>query len=505
MTAVREVAQVRALEAQAMALLPEGTLMQRASFGLAVACAGLLESIRGRVVGSRVCVLAGPGGNGGDALWAGAFLARRGCQVRAVAIADTVHAEGAAALLAAGGLLVTDVPDDADLVLDGIAGIGGRVGLSGRAASAVEQAASGGGLIVAVDVPSGVDADTGLAGPGAVCADATVTFGCLKPGVLLAPDHAGLVELVEIGLPDDGAPVAQVIDAAEVAAFVPGPDIDDYKYARGVAGLAVGSVQYPGAALLAAAGARHADIGMVHVLDRGDGIADLVVRDFADVVRSTQEPSACSRVTAWGVGPGLAGGADDEQVVLAVLAAEVPVVLDAGALSVVASSSAVRAAIADRAARGLSTVLTPHEGEFARIATAVATPLPADVGRLVAARTLAAALAAVVVLKGPGTVIAPPQGTAWIDAEGTSTLGTAGSGDVLTGITTAVLAGLHARAPRADAADVARAVAAAVWLHGRAGRLAPEPATATDIAACVRAAVASARREAAGSALQGSS
>lgn len=494
MIPVRSVAQVRVLEARAMAHLAPGTLMQRAAFALAVSCAALLRAGLGRVVGARICVLAGPGGNGGDALWAASFLAARGCRVVAVATADAVHDEGCAAFIAAGGQFLDDVPDDTDLVLDGIAGIGGRAGLAGRAAQAVAQAVRTGAFIVAVDVPSGVDADSGLAGQDAVVADVTVTFGCLKPGVVLTPEHAGLVQLVPIGLADDAEPEARVLDDEDVAAFVPGPAIDAYKYARGVAGLAAGSAQYPGAALLATAGARHADVGMVHVLDRLDGIADLVVRDFPDVVRSAAAPRDCSRVTAWGCGPGLPGDAGDADVVSAVLAAQVPVVLDAGALSVVASSAAVRAALVARAEAGLPSVLTPHEGEFARMAEPLGLPLPAQVGRLTAARALAVALRATIVLKGPGTVIAPPTGPAWIDTEGTVSLATAGSGDVLTGITTAVLAGAWARGHRED---LVPAVAAAVWLHGRAGRLADAPATATDLADRVQDAVASARAESA--------
>jgi ADP-dependent NAD(P)H-hydrate dehydratase / NAD(P)H-hydrate epimerase len=176
--------------------------------------------------------------------------------------------------------------------------------------------------------------------------------------------------------------------------------------------------------------------------------------------------------------------------VRAVLEARVPVVLDAGALTVVAEDADVRAAIADRASRGLPTVLTPHEGEFERMQPG----LLAALGRLDAARAAASALGAVIVLKGPGTVIVDPDGTAFVDTEGTADLGTAGSGDVLTGVVAAVLAGAWADGVRVPA-SLTEATAAAVWLHGRAGREAAvdAPVTAPDVAAAVPAAIRIAR------------
>src|ERR1039458_563813 len=200
-----QVRKVRAAEQALMAKLPPGALMQRAAAGLASVSAGLL----GKVPGARVVILAGSGDNGGDALYAGARLARRGAAVLAVTAGSRVHEEGAAALRAAGGRLAS--PDDAavaellgaaDLILDGLLGIGGHGGLRETQASLAGLAARSPAVVVAVDLPSGVDADTGVVEGAAIQADVTVTFGTMKPGLLVDPGagHAGVVELVDIGL-----------------------------------------------------------------------------------------------------------------------------------------------------------------------------------------------------------------------------------------------------------------------------------------------------------------
>ncbi|MFD5581636.1 NAD(P)H-hydrate epimerase, partial [Streptomyces pseudogriseolus] len=196
---------VRAAERELMARLPEGALMQRAAAGLAAACADVL----GRVYGSRVVLLVGSGDNGGDALYAGARLARRGAGVRAVLLAPgRAHAGGLAALRRAGGSVAeagasgVRLVEQADLVVDGIVGIGGKGGLREEAVPWAEAARRGRGVVVAVDLPSGVDADTGEVRGAAVRADVTVTFGAYKPGLLIDParEYAGVVRFVDIGL-----------------------------------------------------------------------------------------------------------------------------------------------------------------------------------------------------------------------------------------------------------------------------------------------------------------
>jgi hydroxyethylthiazole kinase-like uncharacterized protein yjeF len=448
-----------------------------------------------------VVLLVGSGNNGGDALWAGALLAARGCRVDAVCLSDRVHPEGADALRRAGGRrhawaddedTVRSLIVDADVVVDGILGIGGSGGLRPEAADLVAAVDDAGVMVVAVDLPSGVDADTGAVAGTAVTADVTVTFGAVKPGLLVAPGryHSGVVQLVDIGLDFDEGPVASVLEASDVATWVPEPAEDAYKYRRGVVGVCAGSRPYPGAALLVTQAARHENVGMVRYLDRADGNASVVVGHYPDVVVDGEPPAEQVRATAWACGSGFVGDAADAVAVRAVLEARVPVVLDAGALTVVADEADVRAAIADRASHGLTTVLTPHEGEFERIQPG----LLAGRGRLDAARAAASALSAVIVLKGSGTVIVDPEGTSFIDTEGTADLGTAGSGDVLTGVVAAVLAGAWADGVRASS-SMTEAVAAAVWLHGRAGREAAigSPVTATDVATAVPAAIRAAR------------
>ncbi len=383
---IHDIARVRAAEEAAFRVVPTGALMQRAAFALSVACARLLRGARGAVVGSRVVLLVGSGNNGGDALWAGAMLARRGCHVDALALADTVHAEGAAALQRAGGRMhrwadgderLADLVDRADLAVDGILGIGGSGALKADAASLVGLVAGSGAIVVAVDVPSGVDADSGLVTGACVAADVTVTFGALKPGLVVAPGslRSGAVQLVDIGLEFDGPAVARIIEGLDVASWVAEPAPDAYKYRRGVVAVSAGSAQYPGAALLATSAARHGNAGMVRFLDRADGTAASVVSRYPDVVVDGSEPIGQPRVDAWACGPGFPGDQTDALTVAAVLATDLPVVLDAGALTVVAESPQVRHRIAERAEQGLVTVHHAARGRVRANAAGSAGPL----------------------------------------------------------------------------------------------------------------------------------
>ena len=228
---------VRAAEHALMARVPDGALMQRAAAGLAVACGQLL----GKVYGARVVLLVGSGDNGGDALYAGARLARRGAGVTAVLLApERVHGGGLAAFRGAGGRVVRAVDGAeggegssgdrgvvsegalaavgrAQLVVDGIVGIGGKGALRPLAARLVRAAEDSGSLVVAVDLPSGVDADTGQVAGDAVRADATVTFGTYKPGLLVDPgrEYAGAVRLVDIGLDGSLGPHEAALEALQ--------------------------------------------------------------------------------------------------------------------------------------------------------------------------------------------------------------------------------------------------------------------------------------------------
>ncbi|MFC5665540.1 NAD(P)H-hydrate epimerase, partial [Kitasatospora misakiensis] len=363
MRSAHRVDQVRAAEAELMARLPEGTLMRRAAAGLAVTCARLLTRRRGRVYGSRVVVLAGSGDNGGDALYAGAALARRGARVTAVLLApDRAHGDGLAALRAAHGRVVLEQEvgladfSSADLVLDGIVGIGGRGGLRPEAEPYARAGRSG--VVVAVDVPSGVDADTGEVAGAALRADVTVCFGTYKPGLLIDPgaSYAGVVQLVGIGLDLPPAEVA-ALQHADVAGLLPLPGAESDKYRRGVVGVAAGSARYPGAALLAVAGALRGGAGAVRYVGTA---AEEVVRRFPEALVTEGGPAGAGRVQAWVVGPG--GGEGAARALAEALAADVPVLVDADGLTELA-----RLGPGALAGRTAPTLLTPHAGEAARL------------------------------------------------------------------------------------------------------------------------------------------
>lgn len=339
---------VRAAERALMARLPEGALMQRAAAGLAAACAGLLRRARGGVYGARVVLLVGPGDNGGDALYAGARLARRGAGVTAVPMdPGRMHPGGLAALRAAGGRLAGSVPPRADLVLDGLLGIGGRGGLRPAAAALVERIPPG-VPVVAVDLPSGVDADTGeVAGP-AVTADVTVTFGAYKPGLLIDPgaSRTGAVHLVDIGL-ELPSPEVEALQHADVAGLLPEPTASSDKYRRGVVGIVAGSAQYPGAAVLAVAGALRGGAGAVRYVGPA---AQAVLARYPETLIGP------GRVQAWVVGPGLGEGRAGE--VAELLAQDTAVLVDADGLRGL-DAAALRA-------RTAPTLLTPHAGRRRR-------------------------------------------------------------------------------------------------------------------------------------------
>jgi len=350
------VAKVRAAEAALMALVPDGTLMQRAAAGLASVCAGLLRDGTGGVYGARVVILAGTGDNGGDALYAGERLARRGAAVTIVQAGPRLHAAGARALVNAGGRVIAVAPvlnadattvdlggpadraegghgrydvghevrsaiGHADLIVDGMLGIGGKGGLREPYATLAQLAANTrNAMTVAVDLPSGIDADTGAVAGPAVQADVTVTFGAVKPGLLIDPGagHAGVVEFVDIGLGPylEGLPDASAPQAEDIAALLPRPGAESDKYRRGVLGLLVGSDRYTGAAVLATGGAVHGGAGMIRLVTfPGSATAvrqlhpEVVITELADETR-IRFPDDVGRVQAWVAGPGMGTGQD---------------------------------------------------------------------------------------------------------------------------------------------------------------------------------------------------
>ncbi len=475
MRAAHRVDDIRAAEAALISELRAAgrgvdVLMERAATGLATACVALL----GRVYGARVVLLAGSGDNGGDALYAGAQLARRGARVDALLLApDRAHERGLAALRTAGGRVVDDpaVLDRADLILDGIVGIGARGGLRPAAAELAERSTNGPGLVVAVDLPSGVDADTGEVPGSAVRADATVTFGTWKPALLIDPAAglAGATTLVDIGLsPHLPDAAALALQDADVAALLPVPGRTSDKYRRGVVGICAGSATYPGAAVLAVAGALHGGAGMVRFVGPEPAAAAVRAR-WPEAVVSTGLPSAAGRVQAWVIGPGI--GTEDEALgrLDDVLGSNVPVLVDADGLTLIAGRDPVR--------RRPPTVFTPHAGELGRLLKREAADV--EQARLASARTAAERYGATVLLKGSTTLIVGPAGPAYANPTGSGWLATAGSGDVLAGLTGALLAaGL----------EVAAAGAVAAYLHGAAARVVERgsaPVTALGVAAAL--------------------
>lgn len=460
---------IRDAEAPLLASLPEGKLMRRAAFGLATATARELGSVSGKTV----CAVVGSGDNGGDALWAATFLRRRGARAVAILLKpEKVHRAGLRAFLRAGGRIVETVPSSTDLVIDGVVGISGSGPLRPDAAAVFESAESLGVPVVAVDLPSGVDVQTGAAEGPHVRPAVTVTFGGLKPVHALA--DCGRVELVDIGL--DLAPSEiRALDAVDVADRWPVPGPEDDKYTQGVTGVMAGSATYPGAAILCTGAAVAATSGMVRYA--GTAAAE-VVSHWPEVIATSSHATA-GRVQAWVIGPGL--GTDESAAAALVFALEtdLPVIVDADALTILSAHPELVAG------RQAPTVLTPHAGEFKRLAGSA----PGD-DRIADTRRLADELGVTVLLKGNVTVVAEPgAGPVHLNAAGNSWAATAGSGDVLSGVIGALLA---AGLPPGEAA------AAAAYVHARAADLsagdpgpAPAPTSASRILAHLRAALAS--------------
>jgi hydroxyethylthiazole kinase-like uncharacterized protein yjeF len=462
---------IRDAEAPLLASLPEGALMRRAAYPLSVATARELKARTGGIAGRRICAVVGSGDNGGDALWASTFLRRRGAAAAAVLLnPDKTHKKGLAAFLRAGGRVVQSVPPTTDLVIDGVVGISGSGPLRPNAAEVFAAVDAAGIPVVAVDIPSGIDVQTGAADGPHVHAALTVTFGGLKP--VHALGDCGCVELVDIGL---DLPPTDVLgfEAADVAARWPVPGPKDDKYSQGVTGVLAGSATYPGAAVLCTGAAVAATSGMV----RYAGSAGQQVLSHWPEVIAAPSASASGRVQAWAVGPGL--GTDDvgAAALWFALDTELPVIVDADALTILAAHPDL---VTNRAA---PTVLTPHAGEFARLAGS-----PPD-DRVAATRRLADQFGAAVLLKGNVTVIAEPGGPVYLSPAGQSWAATAGSGDVLSGMIGALLA---AGLPAGEAA------AAAAFVHARAANLSaadpgphPAPTSASRILAHIRTALAS--------------
>ncbi|NEW47083.1 NAD(P)H-hydrate dehydratase [Nocardia cyriacigeorgica] len=458
---------VRAAEAELFTRVAAGVPMRRAAYGLATVVAGELRARTGGVAGRSVTLLVGSGDNGGDALWAGYFLRRRGVTVDAVLLNPVrVHAEGLAALRKAGGRVRSEVGDP-DLVIDGIVGISGRGSLRQAAAEIVSRIEA---PIVAADLPSGVDPDTGAVHGPAVRAQVTVSFGAYKPVHALAAAWCGRIELVPIGLRLPSPDLA-ALEPSAIGAEWPVPGPADDKYSQGVTGICAGSAAYPGAAVLCTGAAVAATSGMVRYAGTG---AEDVLAVYPEVVAS-RDIASTGRVQAWVFGPG--AGTDDGALarLAQILSTDLPVVVDADGLTLLADHAAM---VRERTA---PTVLTPHAGEFARL-----TGQPLGDDRVAAVRELAASWQVTVLLKGRATLIAEPGRPVLVNEAGGSWAATAGAGDVLSGVIGALLAA--GRDPVWSAAAAGRAHALAANLAAAEGPAAA-PISATPLLRHLRPAI----------------
>jgi ADP-dependent NAD(P)H-hydrate dehydratase / NAD(P)H-hydrate epimerase len=481
---------IRAAEAALPELLESGELMQRAARGVARLTAG-----RMRERGARTVVgLVGPGNNGADTLFALARLARRGFAATAVCAdpsASQVQTEAAAlatergvtVLTGAGPEVVTAI-SRAEVVLDGITGIGGRPGLAPFARPWVD-AIRDRSWVISVDTPSGQPVEGGPLVADAVFADETVTFGAPKPVHLLPPTEVacGVLTVLEIGLDLEGATPAVVRHTPDdVARLWPVPTAEDDKYSRGVLGVVAGGEEYPGAAVLAVTAAVTAGAGMVRYV--GTPTPSALVR--AAVPEAVHGEG---RVQAWVVGPGLdvtstaEGAAAQTEVARAALASDLPVLVDAGGLDLVEGP------------RDAPTLLTPHAGECARLLTRLRgrttelTREEVEGSPLEHARALAEATGATVLLKGATTLVVDADGPVHVQDDAPAWLATAGAGDVLAGLLGVLLA--------ADL-EPAEAGSLGALVHGRAADVASPggPLRALDLAHALGRTVAGLLRDA---------
>ncbi len=428
--------------------------------------------------GGRALVLCGPGNNGGDGFVAARLLAEHGYAVDLRLLGDRGALTGDVALAAGswtgpvGPVFSGELPP-CDLVIDALFGAGLSRDLDGDARALVEAVNAGGHPVLAVDIPSGIDGDTGAVRGAAIRATETVTFVTLKPGHLLQPGRSlcGPLNVADIGT----GPAA--LEAGLAACRAPldrnGPDLwatafprltgASHKYTRGHALVLSGPATKTGAARLAARGALRIGAGLVTIASPPGALAENAAHLTAIMLRSCETADDLDdlltdeRLNVVLAGPGLGAGEPTRERVAVAASAGRGLVLDADALTSFSGQARLLAAhLEDGAARA---VLTPHAGEFARLFEG--TPAMAEGADKVArARAAASLTGAVVVFKGADTVIASPDGRAAINDHGSPYLGTAGSGDVLAGL----IAGLMAQGM-----EPFEAAAAAVWLHGDAG------------------------------------
>lgn len=425
----------------------------------------------------RFAVLCGPGNNGGDGYVAAAALARSGANVVVFAVTAGVLAGDAAkarARFAGEAAPLGDyVATPGDVIIDAIFGGGLSRDVSPEIAAIIATVRAQGLPVIAADIPSGLDGETGEVRGGAFAARHTVTFMARRPGHLLLPGRelCGTLHVVDIGIPKRfvAAHAGRLWenDPGLFAAALAGPTAESHKYARGHVAVFSGGPTSSGAARLSASAALKSGAGAVTLVSPPEALLvnaahlDAVMLREADN-RTIRSMLSDHRVSAFVIGPGYGVSAALCELALSLLIK--PTVLDADALTAFAAEpNALFEAIH---AGGATVVMTPHEGEFGRLFPDLASASGSKVER---ARKAAARSGAVIVYKGADTVIAAPDGRAAINTNGPPDLATAGSGDVLSGVTAAMLA---------HAAPAFEAACAAVWIHGRAGQIAGRGLTA---------------------------
>ncbi len=475
---------LRAIEQAFAKSHPRVSLMQRAGAKVAAKAA----EIAGRKKGANILVLAGPGNNGGDAWVAAELLRKAGQRVTLVPFGashsadDTAKAARAAFLKSKGTVAETITePIDADVIVDGLFGIGLARAPEGASAQAIEAANRSGIPILAIDIPSGLNADTGRALGAVIHAHTTLTFIGAKPGLFtgLARDVCGQVEIESLGVaspPSRGT----LLQREHVAALIPSRHHDTHKGSYGNAAIIGGAEGMVGAAMLAARAALMMGPGKVYA-----GIAAREAPPYDAInpeimMRRAEELVEDSAMTALAIGMGLGTDKTAPRLMTAAIARDIPTVYDADALNLMASNPSIGAAFKAKTAgippQSLSSILTPHPGEAARLLDVRTADVEAD--RVSAANKIAGTYNAIVVLKGSGTVIAIPGGHYAINPTGNPGMASGGMGDALAGMMVAFLAQGF---PALNAATLA------VFLHGAAADgciehgMAPHGLTASEV------------------------
>jgi hydroxyethylthiazole kinase-like uncharacterized protein yjeF len=447
--------------------VPGIDLMENAGRAVADAVAALLQ-------GRRVVIVAGPGNNGGDGFVAARHLAERGIAVRVSFVGDRARLKGDAALAAGrwSGPVEEASPvslTGCDLIIDALFGAGLDRGVEGLPRAMIEAMNAAGVPVIAVDLPSGVNGTTGAIMGAAVSAAHTVTFFRRKTGHLLLPGrlHCGAIQVADIGIPES------VLTAVKPSAFMNRPALwggafprlrsEGHKYSRGHAVVVSGGLPTTGAGRLAARGALRAGAGLVTIASPREALSVNAEATLAIMVRPVDGAGelatflADKRHNAVVLGPGGGVGPAMREQVAVVLSSGAATVLDADALTSMAQDPEALAGMIARGAKR-DVVLTPHEGEFARLFKVIHED-PHTHSKLEKTRLAARSSEAVVLFKGADTAVAAPDGLASIADNAPPTLATAGAGDVLAGM----IAGLLAQGmPAFEAAS------AAVWLHGEA-------------------------------------